>query len=154
MKKLIIISGSKRILKEPANSVPAIQRFNGILIRQLKKYYKQLRNIDVLILSPVYGLINAEEKIEYLEPIQGDWRNLKLNENEAAKLCESNLLKLQKIINSDEYDEIYINVGKNLLKTMGGFEKLLPNRIKITYAKGAGIGPKMAHMKKWIKSQI
>lgn len=154
MKKLIIVSGSTRLLKEPAEPIPAIQRFDGVFIRLVRKYHKQLRDFDILILSPLYGLIKAEEKIGFIEPIQGSWRDLNLNENEISKLRESSLSTLQKLLKKKQYGEIYVNVGKNMLKIMKGFDKIVPQTIKITYAQGPGIGPKMAHMKNWIESHI
>jgi len=154
LKKLIIVSGSTRLLKEPADPIPAIQRFDGVFIRLVRKYHKQLRDFDILILSPIYGLVKAEEKIGFIEPIQGSWRDLNLNENEISKLRESSLSTLQKLLKRKQYDEIYVNVGRSLLKTIEGFDKTVPQAVKITYAEGPGIGPKMAHMKNWIESYI
>ncbi|MEM3551788.1 MAG: hypothetical protein QXV01_11940, partial [Candidatus Bathyarchaeia archaeon] len=61
MKKLMIISGSMRLLKEPEEPIPAIQRFDGVFVRLVRKYSKKLRDIDIYILSPIYGLVKAEE---------------------------------------------------------------------------------------------
>jgi len=154
LRRLIIISGSKRVLKEPADPIPAIQRFDGISIRLIRKYHRQLRDVDILILSPVHGLIKAEEKIGITEPIQGSWRRLNLNENEIPKLRETSLSTLQRLLKKKHYEEIYVNVGRSLLKVIEGFDKIVPSAIKITYAQGPGIGPKMTHMKNWIESQM
>jgi hypothetical protein len=154
LRRLIILSGSTRVFKEPVDPIPAIQRFDGVLIRLVRKYHKQLRDFDILILSPVYGLIKAEEKIGFIEPIQGSWRKLNLSEGEISKLREASLSTLQKLLKKKQYDEIYINVGRNLLKTIEGFDKIVPQTVRITYAQGPGIGPKMAHMKNWIESQM
>ncbi|MEM2969540.1 MAG: hypothetical protein QXR63_01230 [Candidatus Bathyarchaeia archaeon] len=62
MKKLIIISASARLLKEPVEPILATQRFDGVFIKLLRKYQKQLRNFDILILSPVHSLIKAEKR--------------------------------------------------------------------------------------------
>lgn len=154
MKKLIIISGSTRLIKEPAEPIPAIQRFDGVFIRLVRKYQKQLRDFDILILSPVYGLIKAEQKIGFKEPIHGSWRELNLSEDDISKLRESSLSTFQKLLAKRQYDEIYVNVGKSMLKTIEGFEEIAPQTVKITYSQGPGIGPKMAHMKNWIESHI
>lgn len=154
MKKLIIVAGSPRIRKEPANPIPAIQRFDGVFIRLVRKYSKHLRDFDVLILSPVYGLIKAEQKIGFKEPIRGSWRDLDLSKDDISELRESSLSTLQKLLTRREYNEIYVNVGKSMLKVIEGFEKTVPQSTKITYSQGPGIGPKMAHMKNWIESHI
>ena len=154
MRKLLIISGSPRVLRNPVQPIPAIQRFDGIITRTVKKYYEQISNIDVLIVSPVYGLIKAEEKISFKEPACGNWHKLKLSKEHVSYLKERNLSILQNLLQRRKYDEIYVNVGKNLLKIIEGFDKVVPRSTKITYAEGSGIGPKMAHMKKWIEVNI
>jgi len=152
LKKLIIVSGSSRVLKEPSDPIPAVQRFDGVFIRLIRKYYKQLRGFDILILSPVYGLIGAEEKIGFKEPIRGSWRGLILDKTDISRLRESSLPTLEKLLAKRQYDEIYVNVGRKLLRTIEGFEEIVPRTIKITYSEGEGIGPKMTHMKEWIKT--
>jgi hypothetical protein len=154
MKKLIIISGSMRLLKEPDEPIPAIQRFDGVFIRLVKKYYEKLRTIDVCILSPIYGLVRAEEKINYKKPIDGKWYKFEISRDKISKLRASSLSTLKMLMNGQRYNEIYINVGKNMLKIIEDFEKIVPKNIKIVYAQGRGIGPKMAHMKKWLELNI
>lgn len=154
MKNLIIISGSTRIIKDIPRPIPAIQRFDGVFIRLIRKYLKKARDIDILILSPVYGLISGEEKIEYKEPIGENWRKLKFDSNAISRMRESNLRMLRKWLSKRNYAEIYINVGKNMLKLIEGFEQIVPQTTKVTYAQGSGIGPKMTHMKSWIESRI
>jgi hypothetical protein len=154
VKKLIIVSGSVRVLKEPAEPVPAIQRFDGVFIRLIRKYYKRLRGFDILILSPVYGLIRAEDKIIFEEPMGGSWRRPALSDSDAARLRESSFSTLQRLLAKREFDEVYINVGRTMLRKIGGFEGMLPKTTKITYSEGNGIGPKMRHMKNWIESNI
>ncbi|MEM2969539.1 MAG: hypothetical protein QXR63_01225 [Candidatus Bathyarchaeia archaeon] len=41
-----------------------------------------------------------------------------------------------------------------MMEILKGFEQMVPCTTKIVYAQGAGIGPKMAHMKNWIESCI
>jgi hypothetical protein len=77
-----------------------------------------------------------------------------LRERNISKLREVALLKLKKILHKKRYDEIYINLGKNIMKSLEEFEKAVPESTKITYAQGRGIGPKMTHTKAWIESQI
>jgi len=109
MKNLIIVSGSTRLNKEPSQPIPAIQRFDGVFIRLVRKYYRQTKDIDVLILSPVYGLISSEEKIDFREPIGENWRELNLDNNIVSKLRESNLKVLKKVLSKRNYTEITSN---------------------------------------------
>ncbi|MEM2875951.1 MAG: hypothetical protein QXL67_03235 [Candidatus Bathyarchaeia archaeon] len=50
MKSLVIVSGSTRLIKEPPTPIPAIQRFDGVFIRRVRKYHKQIRDIDIAFL--------------------------------------------------------------------------------------------------------
>ena len=87
-------------------------------MRVIRKYYSKRRKLNVLILSLVYGLVWAEEKIPYKEPIGGGWYRLPLSEDEVVKLRETNLSTLRKILVISEYDEIHLNIGKYMLELM------------------------------------
>ena len=41
-----------------------------------------------------------------------------------------------------------------MLQLIEGFEQAVPANTRITYAQGNGIGPKVAHMKKWFELQL
>jgi hypothetical protein len=150
----MIVSGSTRLLKEPKEPIPAIQRFDGVFVRLVRKYYEKLRTIDVCILSPIYGLVRAEEKIGYRAPIHGKWYKFEIDENKIQELRKSTLLTLKTLINEQQYSEIYINVGRNMLKIIEDFDKIIPKDIKVVYAHGNGLGQKIAHMKRWLESNI
>jgi len=148
------VSGSTRLVKEPSSPIPALQRFDGVFMRLIRKYKGKLRGVDILIVSPVYGSVMAEEEIGFKEPLSGSWRKLVLSNSQLARLRESSLSTLQKLLTKRHYDEIYVNVGKNMLKIIEGFDETALQKTKITYAQGKGIGPKMSHMKNWMESII
>jgi hypothetical protein len=154
MRKLLIISSSSRMLKEPKDPIPAIRRYDGILIRSIRNYVNKLKNVDVLILSPVYGLISPEKEIPHHESIGGSWHKAQFPEDKIDTAKEANLLALKELLSKRKYDEIYINIGKTMLRLIEGFEQIVPKRTKITYAEGTGIGPKVAHMKNWMELQL
>lgn len=154
MRKLLIVSGSSRIKKEPQQPIPALQRFRGGFLGVIKNAlarYGKLKNIDVLILSPVYGLIQINEKIPYRTPIAGTWYKIGLTEKQIDQQQKQNMAVLEKILKKQKYDEIYVNVGKNMLQLLGDFKKIVPGETKVTFCQGRGIGPKMVHMKNWIE---
>lgn len=130
--------------------MPAIERFDGVYFRLLRKYIREgnLRNADILIVSEKFGLIWAKDKIPYYE-VQGKIGALNLDNKTIEELRQKNLQKLKKIVN--RYSEIYVNVGREYLKLIEGFEKFTTS--KVTYASGKGLGPKALHMKQWIMSQ-
>jgi hypothetical protein len=154
LRNLIIVSGSARVVREPVEPVPALERFDGVFARLIRKYRKQLRGCDILIVSPVYGLITAEQKIGFKQPVKGSWRGPLLDDSDISRLRKSSLAMLQSMLKRQQYSEIYVNVGKKMLEILAGFEGMVPQKTKITYAEGLGIGPKLTHMKKWIESHI
>lgn len=154
MTKLIIVSASRKIKAQPAGPIPALQRFEGAFIEQIRKYYQSLRDVDVLILSPAYGLIAADDEIPYKEPLIGPWNRLVLSEGDFVRLREPSLRTLRSWIDEKAYDEIYVNLGRELQRIIQGFELTLPKKTKVTYAQGSGMGPKMAHMRDWIKPNL
>jgi len=154
MNKLLIVSGSSRLLKEPKTPIPAIDRFDGLLIRSIRHYFGRLKNVDILILSPVYGIIPPKEKIPYQEPISGSWRKAQLSEDQIQALRKANLVTMGKYLSKKKYDEIYINAGATMRQLIEGLEQLVPKTTKIVYARGGGIGPKTAHMKDWMQQQL
>jgi hypothetical protein len=156
MRKLMIVSSSSRMLKEPKEPISAKERFDGILMRITRNYISRLRNVDVLILSPTYGLITPEKKIPYHEPIGGGWKwnRVQLSKDKVEAARKSNLITIRDLVSKRKYDEIYVNVGKAMFQLIEGFEGIVPKTTKITCAQGRGIGPKVAHMKNWMELQL
>jgi hypothetical protein len=149
----MVISGSRR-LANPTCPIPAIDRFDGPLAKLLRKHYKQLRNVDVFFVSPTYGIVNAKEEIGFREPLEGFWDNFDMCADDVKQLRERNIQILRRLLSKKHYSEVYLNVGQKLLRLMPNIEELVPESTKIVYAKGAGFGPKMTHMKEWMESQF
>ena len=150
MKNAIIVAASARRKKEPIKSIPALDRYDGIFFRVIKKYLREgkLKNTDIIIVSEKLGVLLQYERIPYYEPTPGKWGPIKDKE----KIKESrrrNIAKLTKILKN--YSTIYVNLGKDYLKLIEGFDGLTEGRI--VFAAGKGLGPKALHMKKWILSQ-
>lgn len=152
MKKMMIISGSRNVLKIPTHPIPAIERFNGGFVKQLRSHYRQLKDIDVLILSPIYGLVRAEEKIRFKPPIDTKNDYLTLSDDELDEFKKTSLAKLQHMLGKTQYNEIYVNLGRYWSSVIEGLELIVPKSTKITYSKGTGMGNKMAHMRDWLKA--
>lgn len=154
MRKLLIISASLRMLKEPMQPIRAADRFDGILMRTTRKYIPKLKRVDILILSPVHGLISPEDKIPYNEPIGESWNKVQFSRDKIQAAKKTNLGIISQLLSGRKYVEIYINVGKTMQQLMEGFEQIVPKTTKIIFAQGRGIGPKVAHMKKWLELQL
>jgi hypothetical protein len=53
MTKLLIVAASSKIKEKPKDPVQALERFDGMFIKQISKHYESLQDVDVFILSPV-----------------------------------------------------------------------------------------------------
>jgi len=56
-----------------------------------------------------------------------------------------------KDIKNKSYKEIFVNLGKEYMIAIKGFEKFIPSSTEIIIAEG-GIGRKMKQMKNWLIS--
>ena len=149
----MIVSASSRVVGSATEDLPAIDRYDGIMAMVLRKYIREgyLCPKDILIVSPALGLVRALDPIPCHEPVEGDYHSPKLDGPALEKMNHAALLLLKKVTESQDYSEVYINVGKRLYPIIAGIEKLLACRI--VHATGKGLGPKTAHMRDWILSK-
>jgi hypothetical protein len=138
---LLILSCSQRKRRDPG-LLPAIERYDGVNFRVLRKLRREDAwpdNLEVLIVSAKYGLLKENDDIEYYEQ--------KMTGERAIELQDSVGGKLGAIVRDKGYQEIFVNLGKGYLPVLGDCEALAD--MKVVYASG-GIGHKMAQMRKWI----
>jgi len=122
--------------------LPAIERYDGVNFRVLQKAKREKylpENLDVLIISAKYGLIEARTPIENYD--------LKMTKQRAAELQVQVSKDLDKYLSKMSYDKIFINLGKTYLTVIASSGKISRLNGKIIYATGR-IGQKMAQMKK------
>ncbi len=141
MPRLLILACSAR-KRLDRSALPAIERYDGVNFRILKKLQREHafpHDLDVLILSAKYGLLRPETPIEAY--------NLKMTEARAAELCARVSCDLDRHLREKKYDSIFVNLGKTYLNALALSRKL--KQCKVQYATG-GIGSKMKKMKAWI----
>lgn len=143
MKKyLLIISCSKK--KKKVNSkLKAIELYDGVIFRTIKKTISESQIselLDILIISAKYGLIKSTDKIRYYDET--------MNENKVKLLKPQVTKKIQKTLKNN-YDEIFINLGKNYIPLVKGIEKFINSNSRIIYANGK-IGKRLKQTKNWL----
>lgn len=144
-KHLMIISCSDKKDTQP-DLLPAIQRYKGAwygVINKLKREGNLPDNLDILIISAKYGLINSETQIENYDQ--------KMDYSRARELNEPILSKLENTISRTSYERILINLGSTYMAAISGLEKMVPNTTKMQLLKGR-IGERKRDMKEWILS--
>lgn len=139
-KRLLIIPCSKtKIWSEIP--LPAIERYNGYFFKILKKNRKS--NMDVLILSAKYGLLNEDEKTLYYDK--------KMNLTIARELEIQVYNKFFEDVDLGEYKEICVNLGRYYIdcfsKTLSDIKESFMGEV-ITFH--GGLGERGCAMKNWL----
>lgn len=134
MKNLLLISCSQR-KKKTDNPISAWDLYDGVIYRVLKKNLIDFTNLDVLILSAKYGLIQPQEIIT--------WYDQKMTRKRAVEL-KSEVEKTWKKINVERYKNIFVCLGVN-------YRYAMPEEIYSYILIEGGIGMKMQRIKKIIR---
>lgn len=144
-KQLMIISCSDS--KDPRPGLlPSLERYTGAWYQVIKKLKREGRfpdNLDILIISAKYGLIDSDKKIENY-----DWE---MDASRARELRESVINKLKDILSETRYESMLINLGCMYMEAISEFERIIPDYTKVTVLEGT-IGPRKRDMRKWILS--
>jgi len=142
---LLIISCSKTKINDK-NKLPAIDRYDGPIYRSIRKmmYTDNIpKNMDIKIVSAKFGLIDKSTPIGYYDQ--------KMTKRSAKNLNAQVVNELKRVFINKSYSEIFVNLGKNYLPSIIGFERYTD--AKIIYASGK-IGEKTKQMKQWIESHL
>ena len=126
--------------------LPALERYTGAWYQVIKKLKRERRfpdNLDILIISAKYGLIDSDTEIENYDQ--------KMKLPRARELRESILNKLTDILSETRYENILINLGCSYMEVISGFEKIVPVATRVSILQGT-IGPRKRDMRKWILS--
>jgi len=122
-----------------------MERYDGVNFRVLRKacregYYPE--NLDVLILSAKYGLVEPHALIEYYEFPMTLKRALAQQPEVAARL--------DACLAQTDYCEVFVNMGQTYVVALAQSRELHRQAEKVRYATGR-IGEKMSQMKKWLQ---
>lgn len=142
---LLIVACSQRKREDPG-LLPAIDRYDGVNFRVLRKAKREgywPHNLDVLILSAKYGLVQPDTPIDYYD--------LRMTRQGALALQRDASTDLDAHLAQTDYRQVFINMGRTYLVALAQSTQMRRQTQKICYATG-GIGAKMADMKGWLQS--
>ncbi|WP_421077643.1 peroxide stress protein YaaA [Methanothermococcus sp. Ax23] len=142
-KYLLILSCSKT--KKNIDRAPAIELYDGMYYRVLRKNFnlKDNKNLDILILSAKYGLIDSNEIIDYYDQLMTSKR--------AEELKDSVKSKLKEVLKNNNYDEIFITMGATYEKAFDSECRELLQKYNTHWIEGM-IGERLQQLKKWLIS--
>ena len=137
MKRYLLILPCSKDKKE-LEGAPAIEIYNGPYYKIIRKY--DLTNIDILIISAKYGLIQSNDLITNYDK--------KMNPTRAEELSFGIKRDFKKFIENKEYEGVFITLGKHYMMAFNGCITLL-NTNEIIVSKGM-IGERLHELKNWI----
>ena len=137
-RKLLIISCSKT--KRNLKQGPAIKIYDGPFYKILRKNFTE--NLDVLILSAKYGLI---EYTKIISPY-----DTKMTLNLAKEIRVESTYNLLKLLKQNTYSEIFVELGK-IYKDGIDFESLKQEGLNFKFDDGT-IGKRLHNLKIWLCS--
>ena len=142
-KYLLILSCSKT--KKNIDRAPAIELYDGMYYRVLRKNFnlKDNNNLDILILSGKYGLINSNDIIDYYDEVMTPKR--------AKELQNQVITKLKQELKNNNYDEIFITMGKTYELALGDEGKEILKKQGAIIGNGM-IGERLSQLKNWLIS--
>jgi cytoplasmic iron level regulating protein YaaA (DUF328/UPF0246 family) len=142
-RKLLIISCSGRKHKFESPQA-AFDVYDGVTYRVIKylKRSKSLENIDILILSAEYGLIESITPIKYYDR--------RMTRQRALQLSSQAESTFRKHLANKQYQEIYIDLGQDYLGALNTsvFEA---TTAKVILATGK-IGQRLQQLKTWLSA--
>ena len=146
-KYLLIIPCSKRKVLTLGCKIPAIDLYDGPFYRILRKFFRQhnvFQYIDILILSAKYGFIRPHDLISTYD--EG------MTPRKAKEISSGIYNFLKALLNKEQYQEIFINLGKTYALALINSEELF-NQHNVFFVKGQ-IGERMHQLKNWLQKVV
>lgn len=143
-RRLLIMACSSRKFPTPG-SVPALERYDGVAYRVVKKLRREGRfpdDVDVLILSAKFGLIQSDQPIPDYD--------VRMTAERAQEQVVQNRQLLAGLLRGGAYDEVFISAGRNYSPALEPFDTWRGSAAVATN-KGK-IGVQLKSLKSWLLS--
>lgn len=140
---LLIMSCSQRKRSDPG-LLPAIERYDGPAFRVLRRFLREnpedTSQLDIFILSAMYGLIPAEHPITEYDQM--------MTRQRAAELHDEVLPAFANLICTG-YNDLCLALSKTYLYALEGWSALVSPAISVTITDGSQ-GVKLRQLKHWL----
>lgn len=142
--RLLILSCSQKKSTVPG-LVAAIDRYNGPAFQVVRKFLAAgLQDVEapaILILSAKFGLISAAQPIPYYD--------LRMTADRAEQLHGEVVSRLSEVVEKQTFESLFVNLGRDYLPALRGFETALSPRIIVTLASGSQ-GRRLSQLRSWL----
>ena len=139
-RRMLIMSCSAAKRARPVTKMPAIERYDGVLFKVLRKAIRENLvggTVDILIISAKYGLITPRTRIVNYDA--------KMTTRGAHQLGPSVRRGIRHRMTRDRPNDVLINLGQAYAKII----RDMPELRDAVWASGA-IGKRAAFLKSWL----
>jgi len=145
MKRALLLIACSQRKRPDAGLLPAWERYDGgtyRVMRTLRRRGVWPFTVDVYILSAQFGLISAQTPIPHYDR--------RMIPERARELRPQALATLQDLLASGEYEEMYIDLGRDYLPAIEGWEALAQaHKVHAHLAQGR-IGQRLRALRQWL----
>ncbi len=143
--RCVLLSCTER-KRTDSNLLPAIERYDGPLFRVLRRFLRNHPDIreelNIIILSAKFGLIDANKPIP--------WYELQMTSAKADEMRSQVLAHLKSHFEYNNHKELFVALGAMYFRVIDGFKSIIPPTTKIIRSTGPQ-GIKAQELKRWLQ---
>jgi hypothetical protein len=128
----------------PASGLlPALERYDGVayrIVKKLQRHGQYPEDVDLLVLSAKYGVINHDRPIPHYD--------LRMTRGRALELADASRDFLIRLLKGRSYGEVFISAGKDYLLALEPFDAWCGS-VSVRVNKGS-IGIQLKGLKRWL----
>jgi len=149
-KRLLILGPSFR--RNPSEELlPAIDRYDGLFYRVTRKYIRDNKDVDSVIMLGDLTLVNGITPIPYSAPEGDDWWTARKLSAEMITMAKAENEKFfRRKLRGGKYSEAFIAMGKAYAMAL---PDLAQSGLKVVFPTTGGPGPKAAALRDWISKK-
>ena len=142
MRHLLILACSQR-KRSDAESLPAVERYDGPTFRLLRRFLRQQPSapLEIYILSAKFGLIPSD----YLIPNYDQ----RMTKTRSRQLQPEVIAKFEDILSAKSYQKLCICLGRDYLLALDKYDMLIKSGLAVRIATGS-LGKKLATLHDWL----
>lgn len=136
----LLVQSCSATKRNADNPVQAIDLYDGYFFKIIKKAVRTGQfepGLDIIIISAKYGVVEPDEEIEYYDR--------RMDTELANKLNEDVVNAVTSKARENNYEKLWVNLGKDYLPAVDGIEAAVD--VPIDYIEGSGIGMKGKQLK-------
>ena len=143
-RRLLVLACSARKLPD-RGLLPAVERYDGPRYRVLRKYLRERadaqRDLDVLILSAEFGLIDGCTGIPLYDR--------SMSAERAQQLAPASTARFREAVATGRYGRLFVEAGHQYLASLGGRDAVLAAVSNTQIVQGSP-GQRLAALRTWL----